>query len=262
MDSWHELVERILRPARPNLERCLAERERHLETRRRSGDERDRAIAACEARIEAARSAIFAAQDGVVGTRITDLEREWRFLSRRDPDAGLMDLWARIAPPAWMDRKRWRDSAPDTRLDAAIALAADVQGVEAAEAAVSALFPGTRVRWDTTTRDFGEELPAFEGIAPSLRDRAAAVERDVHAAMILRFPERPNLARAVARAAFVDYVCRAGKLPNPVTPLRDLWRTGYVISSIDQRIVTLEIPAIDVQPRSRRTSGNEISVSL
>ena len=31
--------------------------------------------------------------------------------------------------------------------------------------------------------------------------------------------------------------------PNPVTPLRDLWQTGYVITDFDSAGVTLEIPA-------------------
>jgi hypothetical protein len=138
-DSWLKLVDSVLRPARPHLARCLLERERHLAARRLFAEERAGAITKCEARIESERAQVLAANDGVIRSRMTDLEREWRTLSRSDPEDGLMDLWARIAPVSWIDRKPWRDCAPAERLDVAIALAADVDGVEVAESAVGSL---------------------------------------------------------------------------------------------------------------------------
>jgi SAM-dependent methyltransferase len=43
------------------------------------------AIADCERRIHAVRQAVLARNDGVVPARMTDLEREWRMLSRAEP---------------------------------------------------------------------------------------------------------------------------------------------------------------------------------
>jgi len=232
-DSWLELVDSVLRPARPYLERCVREREQHLAARRSAGDERRRAVAACEARIEAARADVFSAKDGVVGARMTTLEREWRLLSRTDPDAGLMDLWARIAPPAWIDRKLWRGSEAAARLDAAIALAADPDGVDAAEAAIAVLRKtsatpiGPRIRWRMLTSD-------FECTTTLLGDQP--LDPRVHDHALSRLPERPALARDLARAAFVD--ARA---------LGQLWRTGYVLSALDASGVTIEIPPLPIE---------------
>ena len=268
-DSWLELLDGVLRPARPHLERCLRAAEGLRVPGQRVSQERARALAACQARIEQARAAVFAADDGVVPARMTDLEREWRTLLRFDPDRELMDLWARIAPHAWVDRKRWRDSAASTRHDAAIALAADVDGVEAAEAAVAALRSalaswGTTlspiVRWrtfeidsDCVTGLLEQPVQALQGASPrSTRviERAARVESTVLAAARVRFPDRPLLAQSFAHAASVDYSLRAATSfdrPNPVTPLRELWKTGYTLSAIDASGVTLEIPPLVIR---------------
>jgi hypothetical protein len=268
-DSWLDLVDRVLRPARPQLDRCLELREPYLEARRRFTDERSRAIASCEARIEAARAVVLAAKDGVVTSEMTDLEAEWRRLSRTDPDGGLMDLWARIAPSSWIDRKRWRDSHRSTQLDAAIALAADPAGVDAAERAVHALRAalgawsvpiGARVRWRCFEHDFDAtpellEKPRRVALeALSMRDGQAMVlscarglERDVLEAAWVRFPERPDLGRALAEVAFLDVVSRAAPLApgaNPVSALVALWRAGYVLAAVDEHGVTVEIPAL------------------
>jgi hypothetical protein len=268
-DSWLKLVDSVLRPARPRLEACLRERDRHVAARRSFAEERARALARCQTRIERIRAEVFAAKDGIVSSRMTDLEREWRVLSRSDRDAGLMDLWAHLAPAAWIDRKRWRDSDPPAQLDAAIALAADVEGVEAAESAIDSLRAasgawgapiGARIRWRSFDRDSEH---AAELLAEPLRaaceavsarrlssvvlERARHLEHDVHEAARLRFPERPLLARDLAHAAFVDFVWQAGSLtglPNPVTSLRDLWKTGYVLSAVDDSGVTLELPPL------------------
>ena len=272
-DSWMKLVGCVLRPARPRLEKCLVERGRYLEARRLLDDERARAIASCTARIEALRAEVFAANDGVVTARMTELEREWRRLSRSDRDGASMDLWARIAPPAWIDRKRWRDADPSAQLDAAVVLASDPEGVEAAEAAASALRTtlassgvtiGPRIRWRSFEHDFDgiaeclarplgvarDALSSRDGGALAL-DRACQIEREVHEAAKARFPERAALARVLAHASFVDGVWRGAALAadaNPVTPLVDLWKTGYVLSAIDEHAVTLEMPDLEPLP--------------
>jgi hypothetical protein len=268
-DPWQVLVDSVLRPARPQLARCLFERERHVAARAPLDEARARAVAACVAQIESARAQVFAADDGVVGARMTALEREWRRLTRRDPDAGLMDLWARVAPASWIDHKRWRDSDPADRLDAAIALAADVDGVLAAEAAIdelrAALAPwgtpiGATVRWRVGERDaeVARELlarpvaAAHEAVAardsgPVVLERARDLERAVHASASARLPERAGFARDLAHAAFADYVWRASgrdSAANPVTPLTKLWKTGYVLASADASGATLVIPPL------------------
>jgi hypothetical protein len=241
-DVWLEVSKSLLRPARPDLARCMRERERHLSQRAAAAEERVRAIAACERRIESARAAVFAASDGVVGASMTELEREWRRLSRPDPDAGMMDLWAHIAPPAWIDRKRWRESVPCERVDVAVALAADVSGVEAAEAAALSLRSalgeagtaiGAGVRW----RFFDHDRSLVSGFAGSWREK---LREDVREAVLARLPDRPLLARDVA------LVASAPPFARPIAnALRALWRTGYVLSSLDATGVTLEIAPID-----------------
>jgi hypothetical protein len=266
-DSWLELVDRMLSPARPRLAHCQQGAQPQRAAIRLASEQRTRALRACQERIEQARRAVFAADDGVIPSAMTDLEREWRVLSRFDPDNGLMDLWARIAPRSWIDRKRWRDSEPSARLDAAIALAADVEGVEAAEAAVGALSValaawgvtvGSLVRW----RSFDADVDSVtELLAPSLRaaraalaerstrplERAQQLELAVLEAANIRIPERPLLARSLAHAALVDYSVQAAAIvdrPNPVTALRELWNTGYTLAAFDSSAVTLEIPPV------------------
>jgi hypothetical protein len=253
----------------------MEERTRHLVARRVIADARARAIAACEHRIEAARARVFAADDGVVGALMTDLEREWRTLSRPDPDAGLMDLWARIAPSSWIDRKRWRDgrgvrgAGADAQLDVAIALASDADGVEAAEAALAhlrtALAPwgthiGALARWRVFDHDFDgtealfagplaaarETLSARDGGAVAL-ERAERLAQEVRDAASARLPERDVLARAIGHAAFVDAVWSSAArdaASNPVTPLRDLWACGYALATLDGNGATLEVPPL------------------
>jgi hypothetical protein len=267
LEPWLKLVDGVLRPARPRLGRCAGERERYLAARQAAADARSRAVADCVARIEAARAEVFAARDGVVSARMTALEREWRALSRSDEDGALMDLWARVAPSSWIDRKRWRDADAARRVDAAVALASDVEGVEAAEAAIGALrralaqwntSVACRIRWRPFAGDFegtaellGPPLRAARE-ALSVRDGARLalegarkIEREVERAARARFPERAVLARALAHAAYVDVVWRAASFApeaNPVTPLRRLWQSGYVLSALDARDATIELP--------------------
>lgn len=242
-DVWLGVVDTILRPARKDLAFCLGERELHLERRKRLNDERMRALKDVEQRIESARSLVFAASDGVVRMNMTDLEREWRHLSKRDPDAGLMDLWARITPTSWHDQKKWRDSPAASRVDAAVALGSDIAGVEAAEEAVVALRAalreggatiGARTSWRFFDHDRGFS-PGFLRAAGIMSPRE---RRDVHDAMLARFPDRPLLARDVALVA-------AEKSSLPVVKaLRALWRTGYVLSQVDPEGIALEMPAL------------------
>jgi hypothetical protein len=282
-ESWLKLVDGVLCPARPRLEPCVAERERYLAVRRVAADQRARAVADCVARIEAARAEVFAARDGVVSVRMTALEREWRTLSRSDEDGALMDLWARIAPSSWIDRKRWRDADPARRVDAAVALASDVDGVEGAETAIRALrralapwntSVACRIRWRPLAGDFegtaellGPPLRAARE-ALSVRDGARLalegarkIERAVERAARARFPERAVLARALAHAAYVDVVWRAASFTpeaNPVTPLRQLWQSGYVLSSLDARDVTLELP-LAARPAGTSPPGAQLT---
>lgn len=277
MHAWFELVDSILRPRRPDLARCLRAREAHVAARRVEVTRAGRAVAECERSIEALRTAVFAANDGFVGARMTELERTWRRLSRVDPDLGLMDLWAHIAPAAWIDQKRWRGSAREAQLDAAVLLAADVLGVIAAESAIRSLGVAlaawdaplcTRVRWRLPDADTPEPpdltasllarplLAANEIIASSdlpamATARALRLQDDVREAARSRFAHRPELTQSIAHAAFVDYLlgaARLGERLNPVTALFALWTTGYAIAAVDASGVTLEIPPLPSSP--------------
>ena len=64
--AWLQILDCVLRPERPEMERCLAERERHLAARRLRAEEQARALANCERRIQDARALVLAADDGVV----------------------------------------------------------------------------------------------------------------------------------------------------------------------------------------------------
>jgi hypothetical protein len=155
-------------------------------------------------------------------------------------------------------------------LDAAVLLAADVEGVEAAESAIDslreALAPfagpsiGSRIRWRSFQEDEGPiravlaaplasaraELDASD-MAPVVLARASRLEREVTEALEARFPRRPLLASEIAHAAFVDFVWRATSWAdrlNPTTSLREIWEAGYAIASIEASCVTLELPGV------------------
>src|SRR5688572_24953896 len=102
-ESWLKLVDQVWRPERRHLESCRRARDLHLDARRPLSRVRARALAECELRIERARAEVFAADDGVVTSSMTVLEREWLALSKKDADGEMMELWACIAPSAWLD---------------------------------------------------------------------------------------------------------------------------------------------------------------
>lgn len=240
-DVWLDLAGSLLRPMRPQATRCLEERERHLAERKRTTDERTRAMADCERRIELARAAIFAASDGVVGASMTDLEREWRKLAKVDPDAGLMDLWARIAPVRWHDEKRWRGCPAADRVDVAVALACDPEGVEAAEAAAARIRDAylvhadvgvtiaDRIEWRLFDHDRAVFVTTFREPPPRIRE-------DVRDAVLARFPDRPLLARDIGYLA-----TQKGEV---VDGARAILRAGYGIHSIDATGILLEVPPL------------------
>jgi hypothetical protein len=266
--AWLETLGRVLRPARPYLGRCLEAREAYSAERRGRARVQLRALATCEERIGDARARVFAAADGIVGRRMTELEREWLRLSSPDPEAGLMELWARLAPPSWLDRKRFRGGSEASMLDALVALASDPDGVEAAEHAAGALRAvlaphgvtlGSKVGW----RALGADEPCWSALlAAPLRaagdacaskirarvfERAADVAADVAARVVVRHAGRAQLAADVGATACLDVVWQAAALPegeNPAAPLRALLRTGYVLAAADAASVTLAFPAV------------------
>ena len=212
---------------------------------------------------------MFAAMDGVVGESMTDLEREWRRLAAAAPDPRTMDLWARIAPPHWIDRKRWRDEPRDDAVDAATALASDIDGVEGAEAATDSLRRAlshwsleipARIRWRSRYEDFAHTSRLLE---PARRhaetklsqtdygaiahDRASEQRARVTDFAHRTIPDQPVLVEALGEAAMVDELYRAAELDaaeNPTVPLQTLWRHGYVLSSLDDDFVTLGFPRL------------------
>ncbi len=296
LDSWLDTANSVLRPARPNLDRYVREAEAHVIARRAIAQRRAEAKADCERRIESARTLVFAANDGVVTSLMTELEREWRWLARRDPDEGLMDFWARIAPKAWIDRKLWRAGSADTCLDLAIALAADAAGVMDAECAAHALREalapwgiviGARLRWCTLEDKCADarELTAgllavpVRAITDALEEndarlvvleRAKRLARDVEDAASTRLPETAEtFAGALGRAASADFFWGAAidlRLPvlcagspwnahlNPVSALRDLWRTGYTLSAWEASGMTLGVPLTGISLVSRASA--------
>ena len=281
--GWFGVLDSLLRPARPELERCLRERDRQLGVVRTTTDTRARALADCVDRIDQARAVVLRADDGVVTAKMTELEREWLRLSREDPEAGLMDFWVSAAPAAWIDRKRFRDVAPEVRFDAATVLAADAANVERAERAVESLREelgrhgarlGARVRW----RFFEQDVPvvpelsarafeaAIEACSIRVRDavvgRARSLEVALSTATLERFPLRPGLAADLGRAACLDFVFRAGPLArgrNPALLLQELYATGYVLGAWDASGVTLELPPLfrEHHDGEHRPSRNE-----
>lgn len=267
-DPWLNLLAVPLRPQRPLLAACLRAREAHLASRREAAEARASAIARCTARIDAARAEVFAANTGIVTARMTELEREWRTLSRPDLEGGLMDLWARIAPAAWIDQKRWRDSAPVARLEAAVALASDPEGVEVAEQSARALATALRaaggdvsprVRWQAFASDvtlaplldraLSRALHAFstDTVRERVIARARVLEERVITAGNVAQPERPVLVQSLALAAFLDFVWRGTACPaeeNPTTHLRAIWKTGYFVAAADENGVVLTFPEV------------------
>lgn len=254
-DRWFEVVDALFQPRRPDLARCIAERDAHVARRQAFAEARTKEIQENIARIERARAAVFEAKDGVVPAEMTRLEREWKALSRRDPDEALMDLWARLVPRAWHDKKVWRDGK-GVRIDVAVGVAADLEGVERAEAAATAFAQactawGTPIGTDVRFAAFAEDArPVTKLLVPLLSvdremaRRVRALERALQEKVRLRFPHRAGLARDIAIAAAFDTATASDRRPNPARALRDLWRTGYGLVAADPTSVTVEIPPL------------------
>lgn len=268
-DRWREIVDSLLRPSRPELTRCLEARAAHRAARAAQEEARARMLADCVARIESARAEVFASGNGVVSKRMTELEREWRVLSRVDADAGMMQLWARMAPPSWIDRKLWRGNATAAQLDVAVGLAADPAGVDAVSVCVLALQEWNK-RWGVAigprvafrpfegdgsvatallapARQVAERALAAQDYAVVARERADRVEAEIRDAVLARFPSRPGLAADVAGAAFVEAVWRAasqGQSHDPTTPFAIIWRAGYSLACANESGVSIEVPPL------------------
>jgi hypothetical protein len=266
--AWLEILERVLRPARPCLQQCLGAEAAHLTSLKQRAGVTLRAMASCERRIDDARAEVLGADDGVVTRRMTELEREWRRLSSPDLDGGLTDLWAKVAPPSWVDRKRFRDAGQGAKLAALVALASDPEGVEAAERAVVALRTtlaphglslGQRIVWRPLAQDRECFAPVLSArvrfareacprkIEARIMERAEEAAGELERAVLDRHPDRPLLAADLAAAFRLDFVWRAASLSeseNPVAPLRALYRTGYVPGAMDSASVALEFAPI------------------
>lgn len=271
-EAWSKLIERVLEPERRHLAHCDEARARWERMHRVDSEARSNALRACEARIEELRAEVFAASDGVVPARMTELEREWRWRARHDNEAELVALWAHVLPPlaspSWVDRKAWRDSERESWVEAAIALAADIDNVQAAEAAIERLrelvlpyglaLP-RRTRWRLMAQEGPGAPQLFEGALEHARSACPPSEKDaifvaadgesrrVYDSMVNHRPDLTNLASDFARATFLDFVWRASALrqgDNPVGALSDLWQKGYAIAEIEPHSIVLWLPPL------------------
>ncbi len=263
---WTDLIGAILKPARPRLAVCRTRADAHLREQRRIDERRAQALAECRARIEDARATVFATGDGVVRADMTALEREWRTLSRgeRSFDERTLATWSAIAPRHWAERLRFTSSgdlATDT--EAAVVLASDPNGVEQAEAAARRLVPEASVTWhvsaaptiarasehlDDVLRALTDAIaPSYGGAALLARaeERARAVSAAASASPVIAAVE--GLAADVGFVARLDFLWRARTVDSrgeaavecPSAAWIDLWRTGYVVSAIDARAITV-----------------------
>jgi hypothetical protein len=266
---WTDLIGAILKPARPRLSVCRRRADAHLADHRRTEERRLLALADCRARIEGARATVFAAGDGVVRGDMTALEREWRTLSReeRSIEERTLALWGEIAPTPWAGRLRWTPSGDlASDIEAAVTLASDPIGIEQAEAAARRLAPAASFTWHVgpgpriarASEHLADVLRALtDAIAPryggaALLARADEREREVSAAA----SDSPAIAAVEGLSADVGFVARldflwrarsvdsrAGSVECPGAAWIDLWRTGYVVSSLDTDAITLGAPA-------------------
>jgi hypothetical protein len=114
-----------------------------------------------------------------------------------------------------------RCSRDDPRLETAVLLASDPEGVELAESAALRLPGVKRVRW----RRLGDDFPGLSALVGGDR-----VDTKIVDAALARFPDRPHLARAAGFAA---------RTRSAV--FYDLFRSGYTIGDYDVGEVTLEV---------------------
>ena len=216
---------------------------------------------------------MFAHGDGVVGARMTTLEREWRTLAKvnRHDEGPLRDLWAPIAPPAWTDHPRYRESAPEVRAAAAVLLASDPEGVERAERAARAIAcyartegitVGARVTWrvEPSPRIVTSNRVLFASARarvlaalrptdawPLVARRAIGLRREVSRKLrtLSNRTTGHRLSREVGDAAFIDAlhdgaaVLGISGLRSPVAPFFEVWRAGYLVAEVARAGITL-----------------------
>lgn len=276
--DWERVITGVLRPARPELGRCLEATRRWRERRGADRRERLRALADCERRIVEARGRVFAARDGVVGGEMTALEREWRELARRE-DATLAELWRELAPSS-PPALAARGLDPSV---AAVTLASDPAGVAEVERAAAALraalepwgvVVGARVEW-TLGRTIALTTPAAELLAAPTRAALEVLGADAHAvrgrAHRLGRSFRPSLAHAhdaglfaagspvreLRQLALASALWDAARERSPALALRDdpvepllaVWRAGYVPCRVDARSVAIAAPLVAIDGR-------------
>ena len=268
--NWDHIVAGVLRPARPELARCLRAVEEYSAARADHANNRMRALADIESRIQGARDRVFAVGTGVVTSEMTALEREWREASRDTRDSrDLERLWQRIAPERWLAQP---ERLPTT-LDAVAALAADPDGVDEAELAARAL--GTALaRWDVPVGGRTEWCVAREltfavrsevlFAAPVAAAGEVVEHADVQAAHRQSREIRQRLGalgvqtrnssvgRELGFLAFASTLWAAAalrdpklaELPNPIAPALRIWRLGYALTGADASLVVLtSLPA-------------------
>lgn len=265
-DEWDRILDGVLRPARPERARCLRALDEYQAARDDHMTTRSRALAEIEARIGDARERALAADDGVVTSEMTRLERAWREASRATPSTrDLERLWARVAPARWLDAPR-RVAGP---AEAVVALCSDPDGVETAEGAVASLRGalrgfqveiGPRIEWWVAT-----ELTFAVRAEALLAGPAAALARvATHAATQhahrrrrevrerLRVPavstRNSSIARELGFLAFASalWADAAPRLPgdlaattDPFGPALAIWGLGYVLTGADASGVVL-----------------------
>jgi hypothetical protein len=232
---WANLVDRVLRPEQPRFASCDEAGRAHSALVRARTDERAHALADCERRIETARANVFASGDGVVGAQMTTLEREWRVLHRRaaTDDGALRDLWSQIAPPAWIDHPRYRDSEPALQLRAAVALASDPEGVERAEAAVASL-AAALAPWDARAAHWGRRPRWRAAAMPAIEDSVVDIHASVLAMLGQSLAQNDAAPIVFARAfALRRLVLRAARRRKIVTRGRSLARELAHVAFLD-----------------------------
>lgn len=260
--DWDRIVNGVLRPARPRLDRCVEAHRAYLAAVADRTHGHARTLADIENRLSRARERVFAEGSGKVPAEITAIEREWLAAARNPaPARELETLWRQVAPERWLDGARPMPEGAE----AVVTLASDPDGVEAAERAAhdlrEALVPwgvtlGTGVHW-VVSRELTFALRAEELFAAPLAACAEAPHEIVQAGHRLRRDLRDRLgaqtvptrnssiARELGLLAFGASVWETRKEPSPFAPALAIYTLGYAISAADSTGVTLTAIAVD-----------------